>query len=98
MDFIGIKEIWQADERTLGITWTDQKESKYDVVELRRQCPCALCNDEMTGKKILKPQDVATTVRPTTIDSVGRYGMSIKFDDGHGTGIYSFDLLRKVFH
>jgi ATP-binding protein involved in chromosome partitioning len=96
MDIIGIKEIWQIDGRTLGIIWTDLKEHRFDVVELRRQCPCAVCNDEMTGKKLLKPQEVSDGVRPTSIDSVGRYGMSIKFDDGHSTGIYSFDQLRKL--
>ncbi len=96
MDFLGIKEIWQVDGRTLGISWTDSTECKYDVVELRRQCPCAVCNDEMTGKKLLRPQDITDAVRPTTIDSVGRYAMSIKFDDGHSTGIYSFDHLRRL--
>jgi len=55
-----------------------------------------MCIDEMTGKAILDPESVADTIKPTTIDSVGRYGMSIKFSDGHTTGIYTFDLMRKL--
>ena len=52
--FWAVKEIWQKDERTLGIVWTDNVETAYDVVALRRHCPCALCIDEMTGKKFYK--------------------------------------------
>ncbi|MBP6218471.1 MAG: DUF971 domain-containing protein [Oligoflexales bacterium] len=89
-----VKEIWQADERTLGILWTDGRESRLDVVTLRRDCPCAACIDEKTGKKILKSADVPDSVRPLGLNSIGRYALSIQFDDRHNTGIYSFDRLR----
>ena len=91
-----VKEIYQIDERTLGITWTDDQESKFDVVELRRKCPCASCVDEQTGKRILKPEMVKETVRPEQIRSVGRYALNIVFTDGHSTGIYTFKMLRKM--
>ena len=91
-----VQKIWQADERTLGVVWTDSHESSYDVVELRRKCPCAKCVDEWTGEQRLMPEDVPETVRPVRIDSVGRYALSISFDDGHSTGIYSFQFLRTL--
>lgn len=91
-----VKEIYQIDERTLGITWTDDQESKFDVVELRRKCPCASCVDEQTGKRILQPEMVKETVRPEQIRSVGRYALNIVFTDGHSTGIYTFKTLRKM--
>ena len=91
-----VKEIYQIDERTLGITWTDDQESKFDVVELRRKCPCASCVDEQTGKRILKPEMVKETVRPEQIRSVGRYALNIIFTDGHSTGIYTYKMLRKM--
>jgi DUF971 family protein len=95
-----IKEIWQEDPRTLAIIWTDNKESHYDVVALRRQCPCAECIDENTGKRKFDPQQIDESVRPMVIRSVGRYAMAIEFTDGHRTGIYSFDTLRRIgtFH
>ena len=34
-------------------------------------------------------------VRPVEIRSVGRYALLIVFSDGHRTGIYSFEALRK---
>lgn len=89
-----VQEIWQKDETTLGIVWTDGLESSYNVVELRRNCPCAVCVDEMTGKRTLSPAEVSDSVRPITINSVGRYALNIEFNDGHKTGIYSFETLR----
>ncbi|MDB2447170.1 DUF971 domain-containing protein [bacterium] len=91
-----VKEIFQVDENILGIKWTDNQDSKFDVVELRRQCPCAACVDEHTGKRILKPEMVEDTVRPERINSVGRYALTITFNDGHSTGIYTFKMLRRL--
>ncbi len=93
---VQVKKLWQVNDRTLGIQWTDGRESQLDVIQLRRSCPCAMCIDEWTHTKKLKDSDVPETTRPTRIESVGRYAMSIKFNDGHNTGIYTFDLLRNL--
>lgn len=91
-----VKNIWQQDTRTLGITWSDDRQCLYDVVELRRRCPCAVCIDEWTRAPRLNPTDVGDTVRPARIESVGRYALSIRFSDGHSTGIYTFNMLRDL--
>jgi DUF971 family protein len=92
---IGVEKIWQQDGRTLAIKWTDGKENLFDVVELRRRCPCANCIDEWTKKPKLKPEDVDDSLRPVKIASVGRYALSIAFSDGHATGIYTYKSLRE---
>ena len=97
-NYVAVKEIYQIDEVTLGITWTDNNESKLNVIELRKKCPCASCVDEQTGQRILKPESVSPQTRPLEINSVGRYACVISFDDGHNTGIYSFKYLRKLSH
>lgn len=89
-----VKSISQIDERTLGITWTDNLTSSFDVVDLRRKCPCATCIDEWTHEQLLKPELVPETVRPLKIESVGQYALTIQFNDGHRTGIYTFSMLR----
>lgn len=94
LENIRIKQIAQIGERTLGITWTDDRRDAYDVVKLRRLCPCAVCVDEWTSEKRLQPESVPETVRPQTVDSVGAYALQIRFTDGHGTGIYTFQMLR----
>jgi DUF971 family protein len=30
------------------------------------------------------------------VEAVGNYAIHIKWNDGHGTGIYSFEHLRKI--
>lgn len=93
---IQVKKIWQENERQLGIIWTDDRKDIFDVVMLRRKCPCALCIDEWTHEPKLKPEDVPETLRPLLIQSVGRYALNIHFDDGHTTGIYTFTYLREL--
>lgn len=95
---IRVKSISQLNDRTLGITWTDDKSSSYDVVELRKKCPCATCIDEWTHEPILNPASIPDSTRPVKIDSVGQYALTIQFNDGHKTGIYTFSLLRKLSH
>ena len=91
---IRVKDIAQADERTLAIMWTDGRADAFDVVDLRRQCPCAKCVDEWSHQRTLKPEEVPETVRPLRIDSVGAYALKVHFSDGHATGIYTFQMLR----
>lgn len=93
---VTIKEIWQKDDQTLGIGWTDGLESYFNVVALRRQCPCAVCVDEMSGQRKIKDDDISDQVRPVKLHSVGRYALTIEFSDRHKTGIYTFDYLRKL--
>ena len=62
------------------------------MLELRKKCPCAKCVDEVTG--IRKNHEINEKTRPLEIKSVGRYALSISFNDGHKTGIYSFQKLR----
>jgi DUF971 family protein len=79
----------------IGIVWEDGHESYYDSYRMRCSCPCAGCVDEVTGKKILRDETVLKDVRPESIHPVGHYGISIRWSDGHDTGIYRFDALRR---
>ena len=96
MSSVRVKEIKQEGERRLSVTWTDGRHDVFDAVRLRQECPCAKCIDEMTNERMLNPSDVPDHVRPTVIRSVGHYAMSIHFNDGHSTGIYTFPLLRQL--
>ena len=95
---IRVAAIEQSGERELSLTWTDDRHDVFDVVELRRRCPCALCVDENTGKRTLQPEEVGEDVRPVSIRSIGGYAMGIEFSDGHSTGIYTFSYLRQLGH
>jgi len=84
------------DATRLRITWEDGHVSEYEPRALRVRCPCAGCVDEMTGIRTLRPDDVAADVYPLSINYVGRYALRFDWSDGHGTGIYPFDLLRRL--
>ncbi len=91
---LAITSLKEHDSRTLAVVWNDGREDLYDVVDLRRKCPCALCIDEWTRRPRLKPEDISDKVRPINIFSIGNYALGIHFSDGHTTGIYTFKYLR----
>jgi DUF971 family protein len=90
----------------VDITWADGHQSHFDFVYLREQCPCATCNDER-GKKEAFAATVGPAASPTLLPmfkpkpraeaatQVGNYAIQITFSDGHATGIYSYEHLRK---
>lgn len=80
----------------LEITWdTEGHVGRYSARALRLACPCAGCVDEMSGRPLLDPASVPETVQATAIEPVGAYGIRIRWSDGHGTGIYTYRLLRE---
>jgi DUF971 family protein len=89
-------QIVEESDSSVSIKWSDDIETLYTAPQLRRSCPCATCVNEWTGQKILKDDQVADTLTYTSISIVGRYALSFHFSDGHNTGIYSFDYLRKL--
>jgi ATP-binding protein involved in chromosome partitioning len=84
----------RSNPRTLSVLWEDGQQGHFDVRELRLTCPCALCVEEMSGRPLLDPNKVRPDIAPVTLTSVGSYGITIKWNDGHSTGIYSFENLR----
>jgi DUF971 family protein len=81
------------DDSSLWIRWKDGIESAYNLLDLRKKCPCATCRGGHGGKV-----GAATGhIHAATILSwakVGRYAISIVWNDYHNTGIYSYDNLR----
>ena len=81
----------------LAVSWGDRHESLYPVRSLRLACKCADCVHEFTRAPVLDPASVSLDVRPTRIESVGRYGIRIAWSDGHDTGIMTFRDLRALY-
>jgi DUF971 family protein len=84
------------DATRLRILWADQHESIYLPRYLRLSCRCAGCVDELSGRPILRPDHVPANVYPRAIHYVGRYAIRFDWSDQHNTGIYSFELLRRL--
>jgi len=97
--------------RGLDINWGDGHASHYDFVYLREKCPCATCNEErekkaaapvggtgLPGLPGLGPALPMFKPKPTArqAKTVGQYALQFEFNDGHSTGIYSYDFLRTI--
>ena len=84
----------------LAIKWEDGTESFIPLEKLRRYCPCAGCKGEMDILgNLYKP--AAKPLAPAAFQLVrcsiaGGYAVQPLWGDGHGTGLYSFDYLKRV--
>ena len=90
----------------VDIDWKDGHHSTWSFAWLRNACPCATCNEERkaSGREPgqSKPNPAGPLVlyqappRPLEITPVGKYALRFKWNDGHESGIYSWDYLRRV--
>ncbi len=78
----------------IRITWQDGAISSYSGELLRDHCPCALCK-ETPGH----PPPQGRPPGPVSVKSaqaMGWYALQLVFSDGHDTGIFTYELLRKL--
>jgi DUF971 family protein len=88
-------KIEQIKNEALRIIWSDGERCVYPFRLLRQICPCAVCKDEWTGERLLDPESVPKDLTAERAEIVGNYALSFKFSDGHTTGVYTFEMLRK---
>jgi DUF971 family protein len=84
----------------LAVKWEDGSESYVKLEKLRRHCPCAACKGEVDvmGRLYKGPE---TPLSPRAfqlvrITSVGSYAVQPLWADGHSTGLYTFEHLRRI--
>lgn len=96
------QQLKMLDPETLQIKWSDGEIRRYGVRHLRENCPCANC---MEKKKAPPPPTTSLPVlsaaetlplRIAKMEPMGRYAYSIRFSDGHDTGLYTLDSLREL--
>ena len=83
----------------LAIRWNDGAESYLDLQFLRRACPCAACGGEpdVLGNVIGRAVSYSeNSFELAGFEIVGGYAVQPRWRDGHNTGIYSFQYLRRL--
>ena len=85
----------------LAIRWNDDTESYLGLEFLRRACPCAGCGGEpdVLGNISSAGREMTYSKESFDLKSfafVGGYALQPAWGDGHNTGIYSFQYLRRL--
>ena len=84
----------------LAIKWEDGEESFLSFEKLRRECPCAGCQGERDVMGTLHRGPVrpltAASFQLKSLAHIGQYAIQPTWADGHSSGIYSFDYLRRL--
>lgn len=83
----------------LALVFADGVECYLPLEALRNACPCAACQGEpdVTGRVVIPQKQIgARGFELRKFELVGGYALQLFWGDGHSTGIYSFDYLRKL--
>lgn len=85
-------------EREVGVTFTflDGYVAHFDLVALRLGCPCATCRTLRDERQDVWPRPGSPTpLRIRDARLHGAWGLAIEWNDGHATGIFPFEALRR---
>lgn len=84
----------------LAVRWADGGEAFIPLETLRRFCPCAAClgEQDVLGNVYRAPERplTAASFEVVRLVPVGGYAVRPEWRDGHGTGIYSWEYLRRL--
>jgi len=80
--------------RVLEIAFEDGSRFHLPCEYLRVSSPSAEVRGHGPGQEVLQIGKEGVNI--TAIEPVGTYAVLLRFDDGHATGIYSWDLLHNL--
>ncbi len=78
----------------LELNYAGGDDCRLEAEFLRVHSPSAEVRGHGSGRQAL--QTGKRKVRLTGIEPVGNYAVKLSFDDGHDSGIYSWDYLREL--
>lgn len=78
----------------LELNWADGASARLPCEFLRVHSPSAEVRGHGPGQEVL--QTGKKNVAITNIEPVGNYALQLVFDDGHNSGIYSWEYLREL--
>lgn len=84
-----------VNEKELIVKWEDHPKV-FSAQFLRQYCPCAQCVSEVTGELLLNRDRVPADIKISHAEPTGNYAVSLSFSDGHKTGIYAYEFLRRL--
>ena len=79
-------------DRELRIEYGDGVVATFPVLPLRQACPCAGCRGH---REQGRDAYAGETITAENAELHGNWGISIQWSDGHDTGIYAWEHLRR---
>lgn len=92
----------EAENSFLEIIWNDGATCHYPLSHLREACPCVECRGGHQFMGMQFAPDNILELKParsydiTELQPVGNYAIQPFWDDGHSTGIYTWEYLRHI--
>ena len=80
--------------RVVEVAWPDGTRYSLSFEYLRVYSPSAEVRGHGGGEG--KLELAKESVMVTQVEPIGVYAVRLHFDDGHGTGLYSWDYLREL--
>jgi len=82
------------------LAWADGHCGPVSLENLRDSCPCAECKGEKVLFREYVPGPVDKSIPGRnelgSVEVVGGYAVRFSWKDGHGTGLYTWELLRSL--
>ena len=82
------------DRRTMTVRFDDGVAHALPAEMLRVMSPSAEVKGHAHGQRITVPGKQMVTI--AAIEPIGHYAVRLTFDDGHDTGIFSWEYLRRL--
>jgi DUF971 family protein len=87
----------------LLIEWSDGSACQYPLAHLREACPCVECRGGHHNMGMSHAPDNILKLTPARSyhfekppNLVGNYALQFSWDDGHHTGIYTWEYLYQI--
>lgn len=104
-----VEHIAVSKSKGVSIDWKDGLKTTYPLALLRDECPCATCTgahgtppqkSDYQSAKTAQTSNPFPMYRPAlkilNVEPVGGYAIRIYWSDGHSTGIYTWEFLRRL--
>lgn len=89
------------DNGKMTLFWDDGSAQIFVLMELRKACPCAGCRELRQqvatgdGLSLLTGDAIDPSTDLVDISPVGRYALQLTWQDGHNTGLFTYEFLRE---
>ena len=88
-----VREIEVDRTRAVTVVFGDGTTAVFDLLGLRRVCPCAGCRGRREVGRSSYEGEAATVV---DAELHGNWAISLRWHDGHDTGMYAWSYLRDL--